>query len=187
MTDIVPGPTLPSPALQLLSETGIVLLRFETGLDTGALCPVRTGLGPFTAITAGSILPLMLGYTLSHCLFSKGHTRSLIIGSTLTAPSPGITVRGPAGLDPGAGEETRVMPGAAMIDNIPGGCCPCCGTGGCAPAMPTQPLRAGCCGMPHCSWRLRRSWQERWGIIKRFRRAGQMPALIPAVVLSVVP
>ncbi len=88
MTDIVPGPTLPSPALQLLSETGIVLLRFETGLDTGALCLVRTGLGPFTVITAGSILPLTLGYTLSHCLFSKGHTRSLIIGSTLTAPKP---------------------------------------------------------------------------------------------------
>lgn len=122
---IILGPSLlgfitPNNVIELLAEIGIILLLFEVGLETEINRLVKAG--PRAAIVAlvGFILPLVLGFTVSHILFELSVLVSLFIGGTLTATSIGITVRILSDLGRHNKTEGQIVLGAAVIDDLLG-------------------------------------------------------------------
>ena len=67
--EFVIGPSLlgwvsPDAMLKILAEIGIILLRFEVGMDTDVFRLARAGAKPFAVAFAGIVLPLGLGFAL---------------------------------------------------------------------------------------------------------------------------
>lgn len=107
------------PILRLLSEVGVIILLFQIGLDTdlGELLAV----GPSSAVVAvvGVVLPFALGYGVMAWL-GYGILPSVVAGAALTATSVGITARVLADLGRLDDAESRVVLGAAVIDDVVG-------------------------------------------------------------------
>ncbi len=192
LAGILLGPSLlgwakPTHSLQLLSEIGIILLLFEVGLETDVVRLVKTGLRPIIVATSGFVMPFVLGYALSHYLFSQGQLASLFIGGTLTATSIGITMRTLADLRRSASNEAQVVLGAAVIDDV---------LGVVLLAFLYQSTRSGHIDFAAAGkvllfvalFLLLAPFAARAiaGIIERFNRVSQMPGLIPTTVVSLV-
>ena len=119
------GPSLfgwiePTKTIQLLAEIGIILLLFEVGLETNFSKLKQTGSKPFIVALGGVIIPFVLGYMISYHLFQLSLLPSLLIASTLTATSIGITVRVLNDLKRQSSLESQIVLGAAVIDDIIG-------------------------------------------------------------------
>ena len=122
---IVLGPSLlgviePNEVVNLLAEIGIILLLFEVGLETDIGRLVSSGGKAATVAVAGFILPFILGFTLSHSVFSLPLLPALFVGGTLTATSIGITVRILADIGRHRSSEGQVVLGAAVLDDLLG-------------------------------------------------------------------
>lgn len=119
------GPSLlnliePSETIKLLAEIGIILLLFEVGLETDIGRLARTGSKPFIVAIGGVIVPFFLGFWVSYQWFSLNLFISLLVASTLTATSIGITMRVLADLKKQNSDEAQIVLGAAVIDDIIG-------------------------------------------------------------------
>jgi len=122
---ILIGPSLlniiePSMIIKLLAEIGIILLLFEVGLETDLGRLAQTGSKPFIVAAVGVALPFALGFTISYYLFHLTLLVSLLIASTLTATSIGITVRVLTDLKKQTSDEAQIVLGAAVVDDIIG-------------------------------------------------------------------
>lgn len=122
---ILIGPSLlnliePTETIKLLAEIGIILLLFEVGIETDLGRLAKTGSKPFVVAFAGAILPFALGFWISYQLFQLSLLVSLFIACTLTATSIGITLRVLADLKQKNSDETQIVLGAAVIDDIIG-------------------------------------------------------------------
>lgn len=122
---ILLGPSLlhllePTDVIKLLAEIGIILLLFEVGLETDFIRLKQTGIKPFIVACVGVVLPFVLGFYICYQLFGLNILVSLLIGSTLTATSIGITMRVLTDLKRQGGDETQIVLGAAVIDDIIG-------------------------------------------------------------------
>ncbi|MDH3343307.1 MAG: cation:proton antiporter [Gammaproteobacteria bacterium] len=122
---VVIGPSLfgwvePSEAIKLLAEIGIILLLFKVGLETDIKRLADAGKKSTFIAFAGFGLPLVLGFSVSYCLFSLPLLEALFIGGTLTATSIGITVRVLKDLNLSSSHEGNVVLGAAVLDDIMG-------------------------------------------------------------------
>ena len=122
---IVFGPSLfnliePTAIIQLLAEIGIILLLFEVGIETDFGRLTKTGSKPFLVAIAGVLAPFSLGFFGSYYLFHLSLLISLFIGSLLTATSIGITMRVLTELKKQGNDETQIVLGAAVIDDIIG-------------------------------------------------------------------
>jgi Kef-type K+ transport system membrane component KefB len=119
------GPSLlnliePTEVIKLLAEIGIILLLFEVGLETNFTRLKETGIKPFIVAAGGVVTPFVLGYFICDQLFHLSPLVSLLIASTLTATSIGITIRVMADLKRQSSRESQIVLGAAVIDDIIG-------------------------------------------------------------------
>lgn len=122
---VVVGPSVfgwiePIESIKLMAEIGIILLLFEVGLGTDVKRLARTGIKSFVVAIAGFVLPLVLGFSLSHWVFGLSSLVSLFIGGTLTATSIGITVRVLSDLKRQQAPEGQIVLGAAVLDDVLG-------------------------------------------------------------------
>ncbi|HEX6941115.1 MAG TPA: cation:proton antiporter [Longimicrobiales bacterium] len=105
--------------IQLLAEIGVIILLFEIGLETDLGELVRAGPVSAVVAAAGVALPFVLGYLVASAMGLRPIT-SLVAGASLTATSVGITARVLADLGRLQEPESRIILGAAVIDDIVG-------------------------------------------------------------------
>lgn len=106
--------------IMLLAEIGIILLLFEVGIETDIGRLIRTGKKPFIVALVGVAAPFILGFIISYYVFSLDLLISLLVASTLTATSIGITVRVLNDLKKQDSDEAQIVLGAAVLDDIIG-------------------------------------------------------------------
>jgi len=107
--------------VEFLAELGVVLLLFEVGLES-TLTEMRA-VAPTSGLVAvmGVIAPIVMGYAVSLWLLPEApFSLHLFIGATLCATSVGITARVLKDLDAMSRPETRIILGAAVIDDVLG-------------------------------------------------------------------
>ncbi len=119
------GPSLlgwvhPSDPIKLLAEIGIVLLLFEIGLETDLGRIIRAGSRALLLAVVGFVAPFVFGAGLAYYTFDLPVLVSLFIGGTLTATSIGITVRVLTDLGRHGSNESQIVIGAAVVDDIMG-------------------------------------------------------------------
>ena len=114
--------------LFLLSEVGVAILLFEIGLETDLNELLSVGLPSLTVAILGVVVPFFLGFYSVYLLGDLGFISSesslfltaLTIGATLTATSVGITARVLSELNKLKAIESKVILGAAVIDDVIG-------------------------------------------------------------------
>ena len=118
----VVGPSLlgwvqPADALDVLAEIGVVLLLFSVGLETRLDEMKRVGRSAFLVGVLGVIIPFALGGLWAH---GSGFdwVKSAFVAAAFVATSAGITARVLQELGALQREESRVILGAAVIDDI---------------------------------------------------------------------
>ena len=105
--------------IHLLSELGVILLLFLIGLETDLKKLVQVG-GSATAVAfVGVALPLAGGILFGKFL-GMSTMISIFLGASLTATSVGITARVLSDLGHLKDDESQVILGAAVIDDIIG-------------------------------------------------------------------
>ncbi|MEK6655233.1 MAG: cation:proton antiporter [Thermodesulfobacteriota bacterium] len=107
------------PALALMAEFGVVLLMFETGINSDLSRLLKAGPASLTVASVGVVLPFALGYALMKAM-GHGGMESVFVGAALTATSVGITARVLAEMGKLELPETQIILGAAVIDDILG-------------------------------------------------------------------
>jgi Kef-type K+ transport system membrane component KefB len=105
--------------LALLSEIGVIVLLFETGLHTELRSLLSVGSVATVVALAGVILPFALGIA-SVTAFGLGHVPALVAGAALCATSVGISARVLSDLGRLESPEGRVVLGAAVLDDVVG-------------------------------------------------------------------
>ena len=105
--------------IHLLSELGVILLLFLIGLETDLRKLMNVG-GSATAVAiVGVALPLAGGFALGQLLGFRVIV-SIFLGAALTATSVGITARVLSDLGHLQDDESQVILGAAVVDDIIG-------------------------------------------------------------------
>jgi Kef-type K+ transport system membrane component KefB len=106
-----------SEALEVLAEIGVVLLLFSVGLETRLAEMKRVGRSAFLVGVLGVIVPFALGSLWAH---GSGYdwAKSLFVAAAFVATSAGITARVLQELGALQRQESRVILGAAVIDDI---------------------------------------------------------------------
>ena len=108
-----------NPVLHLLAELGVLLLLFLIGLETDIRRLMSVGGASLAVATAGVVLPFGAGYGVGVWL-DYPTTVSVFLGAALTATSVGITARVLSDLGHLKSDESQVILGAAVIDDILG-------------------------------------------------------------------
>jgi Kef-type K+ transport system membrane component KefB len=108
-----------SEVFLFLSEVGVVVLLFEIGLETNLAQLLRVGGASAAVAVVGVVLPFALGYAVCWILGLES-IQAVVAGAALTATSVGITARVLADLGRLSEPESRIILGAAVIDDIIG-------------------------------------------------------------------
>lgn len=105
--------------IHLLSELGVIVLLFVIGLETDLKKLMSVG-GSATAVAVvGVTLPFLGGFAAGQ-LLGYGGMVSVFLGAALTATSVGITARVLSDLGHLQDDESQVVLGAAVVDDIIG-------------------------------------------------------------------
>jgi Kef-type K+ transport system membrane component KefB len=114
---IGPDQILAGTPLDVLAEIGVVLLLFSVGLETRLDDLKKVGRSAFLVGVLGVIVPFVLGSLWAH---GNGFewTKSLFVAAAFVATSAGITARVLQELGVLTRIESRVILGAAVIDDI---------------------------------------------------------------------
>jgi Kef-type K+ transport system membrane component KefB len=107
--------------INMLASVGVLILLFEVGLESTIAQMMQVGRSAFLVATLGVVAPFLLGWGVSAWLMPD-HSMYLhvFIGATLCATSVGITARVFKDLDRSQSKESRVILGAAVIDDVMG-------------------------------------------------------------------
>jgi Kef-type K+ transport system membrane component KefB len=107
------------PLLHVLAELGVLLLLFLIGLETDIRRLMSVGSASAAVALAGVILPFAAGYAVGTWL---GYSLiiSVFLGAALTATSVGITARVLSDLGHLKSDESQVILGAAVVDDVLG-------------------------------------------------------------------
>lgn len=103
--------------LEVLAEIGAVLLLFSVGLETRLADLKKVGASATWVGVLGVILPFVLGYFWAHSV-GQSTPHALFIASAFVATSAGITARVLQEMGVLGRIESRVILGAAVIDDI---------------------------------------------------------------------
>ena len=102
----------------LVAELGVVVLLFFVGLETRLADILRVGGRAGAVAVLGVVVPFALGYALMGPLLGHPPIESIFIGAAMVATSVGITARVLRDLGVIASTESRIILGAAVIDDI---------------------------------------------------------------------
>ena len=115
--------------VELLAEVGVALLLFEIGLETDLREMARVGGAAATVAMVGVAAPFLLGFLYWMMVeptigtHAEGITNTVVaifVGATLTATSVGITARVLNDIGQLHAPESRVIIGAAVVDDVLG-------------------------------------------------------------------
>jgi len=116
-----------SEVIKIFAELGVVILLFEIGLETDLRQLLRVGPAASSIAVVGVALPFLFGFLywlspLTPDAFNIAHgtTTAIFVGATLTATSVGITVRVLQDLRVMGSVESKLVLGAAVIDDVLG-------------------------------------------------------------------
>jgi len=104
---------------QVLSELGVIFLLFAVGLETPFSELRKVGRTAMQVAVLGVIVPLLCGFALIMAL-GHGQTEALFIAAALVATSVGITARVIKDMNLTQTIESRIIIGAAVIDDVLG-------------------------------------------------------------------
>ena len=113
------GWVAPSDFTNLLAEIGIVFLLFTVGLETKPTAILKVGKIAALVAILGIIIPFICGYALMRA-WGGGNIQAVFIGTALVATSVGITARVLKMLGLLDAPTSRIILGAAVIDDILG-------------------------------------------------------------------
>lgn len=103
----------------MLAEIGVILLLFEVGLESNVREMLSVGTSSFLAAILGVVAPFFLGWGVSSWMLPEQETLvHLFIGATLCATSVGITARVLSDLGKIQARESKIILGAAVIDDV---------------------------------------------------------------------
>lgn len=105
--------------IHLLSELGVILLLFLIGLETDLKKLISVGGSAAAVAAVGVMLPFAGGYAFGH-LLGLAPMVSIFLGAALTATSVGITARVLSDLGHLKDDESQIVLGAAVVDDIVG-------------------------------------------------------------------
>jgi Kef-type K+ transport system membrane component KefB len=107
--------------LDMLSRLGVIILLFEVGLESTVGQMMKVGLSALLVATVGVVTPFALGWLASMWLLPTHSVYvHIFIAATLTATSVGITARVLQDLGKSQLTESRIILGAAVIDDVMG-------------------------------------------------------------------
>jgi Kef-type K+ transport system membrane component KefB len=108
-------------AVNVLAEIGVILLLFEVGLESTVGDMMKVGLSSLFVALLGIVTPFFLGWGVSAWLLpAESLYVHIFIGATLTATSVGITARVLKDMGRLQDKESRIILGAAVIDDVLG-------------------------------------------------------------------
>jgi Kef-type K+ transport system membrane component KefB len=108
-------------AVQVMAELGVLLLLFEVGLEATVSDMMKVGWSSLLVAILGVLAPFALGWGVSAWLLpAKSVYVHAFIGATLCATSVGITARVLKDLNRVQDKESRIILGAAVIDDVLG-------------------------------------------------------------------
>ncbi|HJQ39001.1 MAG TPA: cation:proton antiporter [Thermoanaerobaculia bacterium] len=105
--------------IHLLSELGVILLLFVIGLETDLKKLMQVGGSAAAVAVVGVVLPLLGGIAFGQ-LLGMSMIISVFLGASLTATSVGITARVLSDLGHLQDDESQIILGAAVVDDIIG-------------------------------------------------------------------
>jgi Kef-type K+ transport system membrane component KefB len=104
----------------VIGELSVVVLLFFVGLETRLSDILSVGGRASSVAVAGVILPFVLGYGLFAFVLGQSQVESVFVGAAMVATSVGITARVLRDLGVIASRASRIILGAAVIDDILG-------------------------------------------------------------------
>jgi len=107
------------PAIVFVAAIGIILLLFETGLESELDELRHVGISATLVAVVGVLLPFLAGFGVL-LVVSGDYRQALFVGGILTATSVGITARVLSDMGQTASREAKIILGAAVIDDILG-------------------------------------------------------------------
>ncbi len=110
-----------SSGIEILAELGVILLLFDVGLESNIDEMKSVGLSSFAVAVMGVIAPFFLGWGVSAVMIPNHDLMvHIFIGATLCATSVGITARVLTDLGKVQKRESKIILGAAVIDDVLG-------------------------------------------------------------------
>lgn len=110
-----------SITLEVLAEIGVIILLFQVGLESTVDEMMKVGVTSFMVATFGVIAPFFLGWGVGAWFLPEESIYvHVFIGATLTATSVGITARVLKDIGRIQTRESKIILGAAVIDDIMG-------------------------------------------------------------------
>ena len=107
--------------LHVLAELGVMFLLFSVGLETRVKDLLSVGKAAFLVALLGVIVPFILGYAYISFMSGDGNIyHALFLGAAMVATSVGITARVIKDMKLTDAKESRIIIGAAVIDDILG-------------------------------------------------------------------
>ena len=107
------------PTIHALSELGVIVLLFATGLHTDVSSLVKAGAASSAVAVAGVVLPFVSGYFITIGLGATP-TQALVAGAAMCATSVGISARVLSDLGQLDTPEGQIVLGGAVIDDVIG-------------------------------------------------------------------
>ena len=109
------------PVLATLASLGVIVLLFEVGLESTVRQMLRVGGSAFAVAVLGVVTPFALGWGVgAWFLPDKPVYVHAFLGAVLTATSVGITARVLQDLGATRTQESKIILGAAVIDDVLG-------------------------------------------------------------------
>ena len=109
----------PSELITILAEVGVIFLLFTVGLETKPQAIFKVGKRAVMVGVLGVILPFVAGYFIA-VAWGGSFAESMFIGAAMVATSVGITARVLGSMGLLDTETSRIILGAAVIDDILG-------------------------------------------------------------------
>jgi len=124
LAGVIIGPSVlawvaPSEITRTLAEIGVIFLLFTVGLETKPSAIFKVGTRAAMVAVLGVIAPLVGGYFLMRW-WGAANLEALFIGTALVATSVGITARVLGSMKVLEVQTSRIILGAAVIDDILG-------------------------------------------------------------------
>lgn len=107
--------------LEALGELGVIILLFEVGLESNIAEMRQVGLSSLLVATVGVVVPMALGFGVARVFIPQAPLLAWVfVGATLCATSVGITARVLRDLGQLRRAESKIVLGAAVIDDVMG-------------------------------------------------------------------